>query len=271
MEAFHSVIELPHLHNMKITSTFANLFTILQYNGSNLPYAHTRTSTPVVDAQSHMRCLPEPNYPSQPTNVRSYFNHGGCRVHGHPSSGGILIMRSANLVDLQFLSVPRLATSERSSDAAEEDAFCEQMKRLGASWWKDEAEFLRAWHGIRKYTDGLYDEDDYLGVEKEAALEARAERSVVFGWPADGVGVWISRYRQKADRPAAFSMVDFAINMEERIEVMKRFGAEFVEDPELVKELQEPWSLDVYDYYTEEEEDDSSSSSVAESVSSIEG
>ena len=87
-----------------------------------------------------MRYDEGPNYPSQPETVRSYFDNRGCHIHGHPSSGGILIKRSANLVDLQHLSLPRLAASQRSPNAREEDAFCQLLKRLGASWWKDEAE-----------------------------------------------------------------------------------------------------------------------------------
>jgi hypothetical protein len=52
--------------------------------------------------------------------------------------------------------------------------------------------------------------------------------------------------------------------------VMREFGAEFVEDVETVKELNEPWSEDVYGYYPEEEEDDdTSSSSMAVSSSEL--
>jgi hypothetical protein len=51
--------------------------------------------------------------------------------------------------------------------------------------------------------------------------------------------------------------------MEERITVMQECGAEFVEDAETVRELNEPWSEDVYWYYTKEEDDDTSSSSAA--------
>lgn len=57
--------------------------------------------------------------------------------------------------------------------------------------------------------------------------------------------------------------------MEERIGVVQEFGAEFFDDIAPVKELQEPWSADVYGYYTEEEsEDDTSSSSAEVSIAS---
>lgn len=91
-----------------------------------------------------MWCVPEPEYPSQSTNLRNYFDSDSCHIHRHPSSGGILIKRSANLVDLQYLSLSRVAAFKRALDDKEEDEFCERMKRIGASWWKDEAEFLRA-------------------------------------------------------------------------------------------------------------------------------
>jgi hypothetical protein len=48
--------------------------------------------------------------------------------------------------------------------------------------------------------------------------------------------------------------------MDERIMVMQESGGEFIGDVETVKELNEPWSENVYGYYTEEEDDGSSSS-----------
>lgn len=216
-----------------------------------------------------MRYDDGPNYPSQPRTVRSHFDNKGCHIHGHPSSGGILIKRCANLVDLQHLSLPRLAASQRSPNAREEDAFCQLLKRLGASWWKDEAEFLRAFHGNDEYHYGLCDGDGDAVRDHEVANEARARRFVTFGWPADGVGVWVSRFKTVAYRPGDYKKLDFALSMEERIVVMQEFGAEFVEDVETVKELDEPWSEDVYGYYTEEEDDDTSSSSAAGSLSDL--
>jgi hypothetical protein len=215
-----------------------------------------------------MRNHIEPDFPSQPTDVRTYFNGDGCHIHGHPSTGGILIKHSADLVDLLYLSLPRLKPTSRSADAADEDAFCERLRRLGASWWQDEATFLRAFHGKE-----AYDEDRYLPHERpasmvnEAANEKRARRNLIVGWLADGVGVWISR-RQHVRHWYAMSgsgqRLRFALSMEERIMVMQESGAEFVEDAEMVRELNEPWSEDVYEYYTEEEEDDGSDSSASE-------
>jgi hypothetical protein len=41
--------------------------------------------------------------------------------------------RCPDLVDLHYLSLPRLKSTSRSADAAEEDAFCLLLQRLGAS------------------------------------------------------------------------------------------------------------------------------------------
>ena len=49
--------------------------------------------------------------------------------------------------------------------------------------------------------------------------------------------------------------MDFALDMEQSIMAMQEFGADFVEDAETVKELNEPWSDDIHGYYTEEEDD----------------
>lgn len=179
-----------------------------------------------------------PLYDSQSTNVRSYFDHDGCHVHGHPSCGGILIKKSVSLVDLQFLSLPRLAASQRSQIAEEEGSFCELLRRIGAKWWKDEPTHLMSLHGLDAY-DG--DPDDYEKDPKiQAANEARARQFITFGWPTDGFGVWVLRFKRFV--PGDCNTLYFALSMDEKIEIMKKFGAEFVEDPSVVQELQEPWS-----------------------------
>lgn len=208
-----------------------------------------------------MRCIPEPFYDSQPTDVRSYFDGGGCHAHGHPSCGGILIKKSVNIVDLQFLSLPRLAASKRSYNDQEEDSFCELLRRIGAKWWKDEPSHLMSLHGLDAY-DGDPD-DDEKDHEIQTANEARARQIITFGWPADGFGVWVLRFKNKRSVPAACKTLDFALNMEEKIEIMKTFGAEFVEDPSLVQELQEPWSPEATQHYVVSDEETDSSSVVS--------
>ena len=211
-----------------------------------------------------MRGPPETSFPSQPENVRSYFVQSGCHIHGHPSSGGILIKRSANLVDLQLLSLPRIKATNRSQDAGEEDAFCESMRRVGASWWESEADFLRSLVGNDLYDGDPADEEKDPLIR--AANEARARKIVIFGWPADSSGVWILKFRSREQTPSGFGRLNFAISMDERIEVMKQLGADFVGDLSQVEELQEPWSYQLpdssqsYAGYQTETDDESTSS-----------
>lgn len=118
------------VHDLRGTSTLA------------LPYSLTRQATKVhATCSSHSHSLISLQFfstirvahCSQPTNVRSYFENDGCHVHGHPSSGGIPIKRSANLVDLQLLSLPRLEGSKRCLNTREEGVFCELMRRVGGT------------------------------------------------------------------------------------------------------------------------------------------
>jgi hypothetical protein len=243
---------------MHFFATLAGILTLLFGND----YNYTISMEPRLE----MLRVPETSYPSKPTNVRSYFSQTACHVHGYPSSGGILIKRPANLVDLQFLSLPRNISTYRSENADEEDAFCDLMRRIGATWWESEAVFLRALVGEDAYNgDPADDEKDSV---VRAANKARAQRIVTFGWPTDSFGVWVLRFKKRARRPADYGKMEFATNMEERIELMKQFGAEFVEDLSQVKELQELWSQQPPEvsqcYMTDDSEVDSGSSSDCE-------
>ncbi|KAK1144863.1 hypothetical protein N8T08_004876 [Aspergillus melleus] len=160
-----------------------------------------------------------PVNPPLSTMERTVFSPAGCLVYGYPSTGGVLI-KSANLVDLLFLSLPRFQAVQRASSVDEEDRFCKLLRRTGATWW-------------------LSRED-----EREAVLEMREmteeeKKVLVYGWPADGVGVWVLRFANASEMPRDFVRIRFAMNMEERIQIMKEYGATFVEDVSQVEELRE--------------------------------
>lgn len=129
----------------------------------------------------------------------------------------------ADVVDLAYLSIPITRAVERSSDAAEEDAFCERLRRVGATWW--------AYYG--EWLDNYEQHDEYR-------VTAEQKRTMVYGWPTNVEGVWVLRYWGDGDVPGDLGRVRMARSMEERIEVMKGFGAEFVADPTHVEELQVP-------------------------------
>lgn len=63
------------------------------------------------------------------------------------------------------------------------------------------------------------------------------EKVLVFGWPADGAGVWVLRFKSAKELPEDFGRLTLALNMEEKIEMMREYGAQFVEDVTRVEEL----------------------------------
>lgn len=178
---------------------------------------------------------------SRPKSMRSVFDGTGWRVHCHPSTGGILIKESANIVDLQFLSLSRSTPSNRSLDDSEEDEFCTRMRRVGASWWTSEYAFWAAWEPDF-YGGHIYYEPGSEERELKDAEEARVRKIVTFGWPGDGFGVWVLRFAGYDDWeniPIDYRLINFALDMEEKIELMKGFGAAFVGDALQVEELRD--------------------------------
>jgi hypothetical protein len=65
------------------------------------------------------------------------------------------------------------------------------------------------------------------------------KKVLVFGWPVDGVGVWVLRFESYGQVPRDFGGMHYAVDMEERIRIMREYGAEFVEDVSQVEELRE--------------------------------
>jgi hypothetical protein len=76
----------------------------------------------------------------------------------------------------------------------------------------------------------------HIGVRK---MTEKEKKVLVFGWPADGVGVWVLRYASEREVPRDFGRVSFAISMEERIRIMREYGATLVEDVAQVEELRD--------------------------------
>lgn len=165
---------------------------------------------------------------SQPATVargpapRTIFGSRGCNIYGYPSSGGILI-KEADVLDLLYLLLSRSQASERSTDPSEEDKFCDRLQRISAKWWISKRDWIDTTLGIRDLT------------EEEAKV-------VVFGWPAEGPGVWVLRYESEGDVADDFGRLRLALTMEEKIATMREYGAEFVEDASLVPELRDSYT-----------------------------
>ncbi|GKZ26823.1 hypothetical protein AbraIFM66951_007900 [Aspergillus brasiliensis] len=159
--------------------------------------------------------------PPLSTTERTKFGTGpgGCVVYGYPSTGGVLV-KEADLLDMLFLSLSRSQESQRSPSVEEEDRFCHLLRRTGAKWWSSREDRLEAQLGAREMT-------------------AEEEKVLVFGWPTDGVGVWVLRYESDRQLPKDFGRMSLAMNMEERIQMMREYGATFVEDVTQVEELRD--------------------------------
>lgn len=159
--------------------------------------------------------------PPLSTTERTKFGtgSGGCVVYGYPSTGGVLI-KEADLLDMLFLSLSRSHESQRSPSVDEEDKFCNLMRRTGAKWWSSRDDVLEVWLGMREMTE-------------------EEERVLVFGWPTDGVGVWVLRYESDRQLPKDFGRMSLVMNMEEKIQMMREYGATFVEDVTQVEELRD--------------------------------
>ena len=149
-------------------------------------------------------------------NKRTEFGTLGATAYGYPSSGGVLI-KEVDLVDMLFLQLDRFNAAQRSKNTLEEDKFCALMRKIGASWWADEQEWVEV----------------QLGMRERTALESR---QLVFGWPTNGEGVWVLRFNDEKQIPQDFGNISLAMNMDERCEVMKSYGATFYADPETMTE-----------------------------------
>ncbi|KAL5048330.1 hypothetical protein BDW71DRAFT_213696 [Aspergillus fruticulosus] len=137
--------------------------------------------------------------PPESITDRTRFGVRGCIVYGYPSTGGVLIKGPIDLVDITFLSLPRFHVAQRSPSAEEEDRFCNLLRRLGATWWPSKEEYIMVNMGSREKTE-----------EEEKVLV-----------------------------PRDIGRMYYAANMEERIQIMKEYGAEFVEDVSQVEELRD--------------------------------
>jgi len=158
-----------------------------------------------------------PTNPPPSTTERTVFGTLGCIVYRYPSAGGVLI-KEADLLDMLFLSLPRAYTSQRSPSADEEDRFCNLMRRTGATLWPSKQDWIDVQIGIREITE-------------------EEKKVLVLGWPADGIGVWVLRFESVEQVPRDFGRLSLAIDMKEKIQIMREYGAAFVEDVTQVEEL----------------------------------
>lgn len=101
---------------------------------------------------------------------------------------------------------------------SEKDRFCHLMRRTGATLWPSKQDRIEVQIDLREITE-------------------EEEKVLVFGWPTDGVGVWVLRFGSARQMPRDFGRMSLAMNMEEKIQIMREYGATFVEDVTQVEKL----------------------------------
>ena len=164
---------------------------------------------------------------------RSAWSNYGCSIYAHPSDGSIIIKDHADIVDMTFLGFNRMAPPKDRFKDNREDMFAKLLLKAGGTRWSSIAHW--------KYS---------MIANTAANFDERVIR--VFGWPGINMypteggecvenGVWViedtwqARFDTDdesylADDPVVEGKLRMALDMEERIEVMKELGAEFFPD-----------------------------------------
>ncbi|KAA8650407.1 hypothetical protein EYZ11_012261 [Aspergillus tanneri] len=151
-----------------------------------------------------------PSEPNRTACVTSSYN-AGVTVYGWPSKGGLYALYDCLGVELEFLGFDRFNPPKlRAGSQAKEDAHCDRMRQLGATWWKSEI----GTDLFRREIEGPKLTDEYLRV----------------GWPAGG-GVWVLHTTIEVAAEKGAGLTHNAYNMEERCKVIKQMGGVFYADP----------------------------------------
>ncbi|OTB02047.1 hypothetical protein M426DRAFT_322995 [Hypoxylon sp. CI-4A] len=131
----------------------------------------------------------------------------GAAVRGYPSYGGVYVLH-CTAVELDFLGLDRFHIAMRSINQDEEDVHCNNMRRLGATWWDSEATYRR-W----------------------AMNPNKTGSPVTFvGWPAGG-GVWVLRTTYDEASARGMGRINNCYTMDERCRLIKELGGEYYQNP----------------------------------------
>ncbi|KAL5324058.1 hypothetical protein ACEPPN_008601 [Leptodophora sp. 'Broadleaf-Isolate-01'] len=154
--------------------------------------------------------------PRYSTTKRSEWTGYGCFLYGRPSTGGVIIRESCDLVELRYFGFdPFDVPATRLENQDDEDEFCRLLKKIGGKWWTSE----QRWHDV---TDERYRPD--RRPNREELLE------IYIGWPKAG-GVLVLE-GDNSEVPAEIGMLRMVTEMEERCSLLRKFGAVFYENPD---------------------------------------
>ncbi|KAH8714848.1 hypothetical protein GQ44DRAFT_596691, partial [Phaeosphaeriaceae sp. PMI808] len=151
-------------------------------------------------------------------------------LQGWPSRGGIIVLENATPPDFDYLQLDPLDPPlRRDANQDAEDAFCQALLRLGATWWDSESR--------RRFVRNLEDPDEEAmeAVEADEGLKpTRLERGWVrVAWPTHTPGALCvlacetmvrGRAGEGGLRPRHYGIVSLARTMDERCTVLQRLG-----------------------------------------------
>ncbi|KUL82787.1 hypothetical protein ZTR_10886 [Talaromyces verruculosus] len=143
---------------------------------------------------------------------------GSPTAYGWPKKGGIYVSNDCVGINLEFLRFDRLGEETdskkemRLNNEQEEEAQCNKMRQLGATWWESyHAHEIASISVIEKYDDVL----------------------LYIGWQTTG-GLWVLSMTQREaydlERPSGLIYYN-ARDMDERCGMIERLGGTFYEDP----------------------------------------
>lgn len=156
-------------------------------------------------------------------------------IYAWPSCGGVIVLAQAEEIDFQFLDLDaEEPPHERFEDQEAEDAFCQRLLLLGATWWDSEM----------RLSDVAYLLEERLISPVEHGIQPptlRERRFVKVGWPSSG-GLWVAEFDTAAlgladersllpvDEDSARRKLQEARTMGERCDILQHwFGAHFYE------------------------------------------
>jgi len=151
-------------------------------------------------------------------------------LQGWPSRGGVIVLENATPPDFDFLHLDALDPPLRCDpDQTTEDAFCQALLRLGATWWDSEARcnFINQLEaGEDAALDAVRADEDLEPTRRECGW-------VRVAWPSYQPGalcvlacekLLMGRKGDEKLRPRHYGLISLARTMDERCTVLKRFG-----------------------------------------------
>ncbi|KAL9615952.1 MAG: hypothetical protein Q9160_009124 [Pyrenula sp. 1 TL-2023] len=188
----------------------------------------TQASPPLSLRPETAMHRPSDPFPFNP-NARTEFLPHSCQTTAYPSSGGV-VLGYFSAVEVAHLNLSRTHTTNRSSSPNDEDDLARRMLSLGAHWWP-------SWDLYARHQDRITSGIPY---------DFHFPPVVNVAFPSDtrGAGLWVFKFSadmqtfDAEDRRTPYlprkpddwdASIGMALTMDERSDVLERFGGRFYE------------------------------------------